>query len=235
MPEFAEGIAAEAAPARVLGVLAGNDLPIERVAIWAFAADLVLAADGGANTLLRANIRPHVLVGDMDSATDSARDFAHRAEADPDQETTDCDKLLALAFRLGARSITLAGVEGDRLDHVLATIHSSARSPLRVQLLLRMGVGLVLNGPTQIEVPAQVGAKVSLLPVTDCEGVSLSGVEWPLQSAVLHPMGMSSISNRATEAVVRVGLGSGVAVLFVEQAPETRPDWGAISQFGPSR
>lgn len=206
-------------------------MPTVLLAKWAASADLVLAADGGLDRLLEAGIPPHHMVGDMDSTEHALRleylskDTPFVLHRNEDQNTTDCDKLLSLAKEIGVESITLAGVEGDLLDHTLATIQSALKSGLAVRLALRRGVGWVLSGPTSATVATTPGRRVSLVPLGEVSGVGLGGVEWPLAEASLSPRGLTSVSNRANAKRISVRLESGDALLFVEQTEQEVPTW----------
>jgi thiamine pyrophosphokinase len=217
--------------ARVAGVLAGTDLPREALRRWVDSADVVLAADAGADRLAQLGLLPHAVIGDMDSSDISE---ALRAEwaargvrmvVDEDEATTDCDKLLDFARTQGWNAVTLVSVEGDQFDHMLATLHSAARSPLKVRVALRTGVGWVLNAGDALRVATRPGRRVSLLPLTAIEGAALGGVSWPLQSARLDALGPTSVSNRAEGDDVTAEIREGSALLFVEFPPNEMPFW----------
>ncbi len=210
---------------RVLGVLAGEPLPDAVLRAWCHSADLVLAADGGADRVLAVGRRPDRVVGDLDSLSDSARSLGLDVTHDADQDSTDCDKLLRLADSVGASSITLACVEGGHLDHLLAVLASAARSELGVRLALSTGLAWLLKGPGSWDVPTSPGRRVSLLPITRCEGVGLQGVRWELRNATLDWLGLLSVSNRAEAPSVRASLQSGCAVLFAQYEPHEVPFW----------
>jgi thiamine pyrophosphokinase len=190
---------------------------------WALSAGLVIAADRGADLCLAAGVVPQVIVGDLDSISDRAREAVSDVRLMGSPEKTDCDKLLNTAFDMGAAAVTLTAVEGDLPDHALSVLHSAARAQGEVRLAYRRGVGWIVK--TRQTVAAAAGRRVSLLPITHCEGVRLSGVQWPLENAVLDPNGLTSISNRATGSLVGVTLGSGIALLFVEFTPDEVPFW----------
>ncbi len=199
----------------MLGVLAGADMPPERLAEWARSAGMILAADSGADRLLEVGIVPDLVVGDLDSISLLAQSEQREILHDPDQDTSDCDKLLALAAGMGCRSITLCGVEGDLPDHVLGTLHSAARASLDVRLAYRRGIGRVLRGPFAGSIATGAGKRVSLLPLVPCEGVTLRGLAWELEDAVLDPLGLTSLSNRALGDRAEIRLASGAALLFI--------------------
>ncbi len=216
---------------KVLGALGGRDMPPDLLERWARSADVVIAADSGADVLIERGIHPLQVVGDLDSTT--SKELLAELEAqgllqlvhDPSQQNTDCDKLLDIALREGYDDITLAGVEGDQLDHMLATLHSAARSPLRVRVALRNGVGWILRDDQEVKVATEEGRRVSLLPLAPAEGVTLRGVEWPLERSEMNPLGKSSISNKATGDEVFAHLWEGAAFLFVEYDDSEVPFW----------
>lgn len=210
-------------PTRALGVLAGKDMPDLQLRAWATSAEVVLAADAGADLLRALGIEPHEVIGDFDSVTSNHAGATLIHEKG--QEDTDCDKLLRRAAARGLESITLVGVEGDQLDHMLATLQSAAKAAIEVRLGLRTGVGWVLTGEATHTIATQPGRRISLIPLTPSEGVTLRGVQWPLERHRLDPLGPTSISNVATGHEVFVHLWEGAAFLFVEFRPDEMPFW----------
>ena len=215
---------------RVLGVLAGKDMPADLLRRWAADADVVLAADGGADRLLEAGVRPSWIVGDMDSISKEARDMGCPILHVADQDTTDCDKLLQLAASMSYKAVTLASVEGDALDHLLATVYSALRADVAVRFALRTGVAWVLQGGRsnmlwETVISAEPGRRVSLVPLLPCAGVDFEGVEWPLSGAELSPTGLVSVSNRAAGTRVRASVRDGAALLVAEYSFEEMPFW----------
>ena len=208
---------------KVLGVLAGRDMLASQLVKWANEADVILAADAGADILLGIGVVPDWVIGDLDSIQ-SGTDCPNVIQIE-DQNSTDCDKLLIKAIELGVNQITLACVEGDQLDHMLATLHSAARHPIHVQVALRTGVGRLLISGDRFGIETQLGRRVSLLPLADCEGVSLTGVEWPMVRASLSPLGSTSIGNRAISNQVVAEVVNGVAFLYVERLEDEEAVW----------
>ncbi|MDR3691658.1 MAG: thiamine diphosphokinase [Fimbriimonas sp.] len=209
---------------RILGVLAGQDLNPKRVAKWAESAEFVVAADGGANLLYDEGIIPDVAIGDFDSIYDSTKTAQTTLVHAPDQDTSDCEKLLDYVRSIGGERITLCSVEGDHLDHLMATFHAAAKSPLDVRLVVRRGIVQLLKGPVECFYDLPVGTRLSLLPITVCSIVDLHGVQWPLVDVELSPAGMFSLSNRTT-GPVQVSITSGVAALFLSHPSLELPHW----------
>ncbi len=213
---------------RVLGVLAGEDMPLSTLKAWADSADLVIAADSGADRLLAIGARVDVIVGDLDSVTDLARRHAAEVVQINEQLTTDCDKLLELVRRRGHEALVLISVEGSQPDHELATLYSAARSRLDVSVAYRRGIGHILRGEVSKKVSVHPGVRISLMPITPCVDVDLRGVRWPLEGASISSENLVSISNVALGDEVYVEMRSGWALLYVERGSD--PHW---PQFDP--
>ncbi len=155
-----------------------------------------------------------MIVGDLDSLRATEADLEGvEVIRSTDQENSDADKLLALLAQRGHTFATLVGLEGDRIDHVLAALGSASVSPLEIAFGFRGGHGRVLRrGISLFDVPA--GVTVSVLPLRECSGFCITGVEWPLIGVHLELGGQISLSNRALGEPVRVEIGEGTA-LFV--------------------
>lgn len=209
--------------AKVYALLHGRDAQEAEVRAWAASADRLYGADGAGALLCRLGFGPTV-VGDLDSALPEQLARAERVVLDPSQDTTDCDKLLAQIERDGHSAATLAGVEGDRLDHLLASLGSVARSRLGLRLLLRTGVGWTVRPGQPAAAGLAPGTAVSLLPLVDCADLRLEGVRWPLVSGAATLAAGLSVSNVAS-GPVSASVGSGAALLVAVLGGAPPPEW----------
>lgn len=194
-------------------MLAGGDSSDASVALWAAAADVLYAADSAANRLVRLGFKPTV-VGDLDSFDPDLKGLVARIVRDVDPDRTDCDKMVALIESEGHSHVTVLGLEGDRLDHMMASLGTLARSRLEVTLVLRGGLGHLVRPQSAVHVTEAFGRGVSFMPVTRCTGASLSGCLWEFEGAVLEIDGFVSVSNEGT-GTVAASVETGCAVLFV--------------------
>lgn len=195
-------------------------------------ADLVVAADGGARTLLGAGLPLTALLGDMDSlpAKLLARWRAGGGETlvfPAEKDETDLELALRYAVEHGARRITVLGALGGRVDHELANLLLLA-APLLDGLdaaILDAGVRVVAVRD-RVELAGQPGDLLSLLPITaQVDSVMTEGLHYPLQGETLQlgpARGVSNVflGNRAT-----VRLTSGI-LLAIQTWMDQRPlDW----------
>ncbi|MBL8087279.1 MAG: thiamine diphosphokinase [Chthonomonas sp.] len=207
---------------RVLGVLAGRDVQPSRVKEWAELADWVIAADGAADMFSQLERPPHIIIGDMDSMTIESN--VERIVI-PDQSHSDCDKLLRHVEALGHTDITLIGLEGDRFDHVLASLSSAVHSNLGVRVILRTGQAILIRHGDVRQIAARKGQTVSLIPYPECTVEEFSGVQWPLRRVDLRLGASLSLSNVAIEPPISVSLTRGHAWLILSEPVESPAAW----------
>ena len=188
-------------------------------------AVLVVAADGGARWLAAQGLRPHMLVGDLDSLDrhdierlqgSGARVISHPAEKD----ASDTELAVQAAIAAGADRIVLLGaLGGSRLDHELANVMllvEPALSP--VEIRLQRGTTLVrcISGAHSLAIEAGVGATVTLLPLGgDAIGVSTEGLNYPLQEETLVMGRSRGLSNVVVEQPASVSVRAG-SLLVIE-------------------
>lgn len=209
---------------RVLAVLNGRDFPLESLAEWARSATLVGAADGAADRLRSAGTPPDFVIGDLDSLKGDPAMFSGKVLADSDQDTTDADKLLTYLKGLGHRKITVVGLEGDRLDHVLSSLNSVHTSGLNVRLILRRSVAYFVTPASSLRIQSRPSQRCSLIPFGSTRAV-WNGVQWPLQGEVLRLGAALSISNRATEEEMNLQILEGAGFLFLESEGIPTSTW----------
>lgn len=167
----------------------------------AFAPRLV-AADGGADRLLRLGHAPEAVIGDFDSLSDSARAALGPARLFPiaEQETTDFDKALR---HIAAPFVVGVGFAGARLDHGLAVFSTLVRhAPRPIVVLGAQDVAFV--APPQMHLRLPVGTRLSLFPMGQVRGHS-EGLHWPIGGIEFHPCGVIGTSNRTAARDVWLG------------------------------
>jgi thiamine pyrophosphokinase len=156
-------------------------------------APVPVAADGGADRLLKFGVMPEAVIGDMDSLSAVARAEipVERQHLVAEQVTTDFDKALRL---IEAPLVLALGFAGARLDHGLAAFSTLiARAERRCILIGPQD--LAFAAPPRLELALGSGEPLSLFPMTPVTGKS-EGLEWPIAGISFAPDGMIGTSNR---------------------------------------
>lgn len=188
-------------------------------------AELVVAADGGTEHLARWGVRPHLVIGDLDSLSEAAREQLgigpERIEPWPrEKDKTDTELAIERAISLGASEIVVVGaLGGPRLDHALAnTLLLAAPSSTAAALrLVRGPLSLqALRDGQRAAIAGTEGELVTLLAIGgDAEGVRSDGLRYELRGETL-PLGSSrGVSNEVARRGASVSVERGI-LLVVE-------------------
>jgi thiamine pyrophosphokinase len=187
-------------------------------------ADLIVAADGGARYALEAGVVPDLVVGDMDSLGEDLALEVERRGASLERHPARKDKmdgqLAVLAAReRGATAADLLCGEGGRVGAIFAVPHillAAERSGLRSTVVADQGRMFVIEAGSRT-VRGDPRDSVSIFPLSGpAAGVTLEGLEYPLENAGLEPGDTLGFHNEliGREATVSVGKG---AVLVVHE------------------
>ncbi len=175
-------------------------------------APVVVAADGGADAVLRAGVMPEAVIGDFDSLSEAARlaippDRQHRLD---EQATTDFDKVLR---SVDAPLYLALGFAGARLDHGLAVFNSLIRRADRRCIVIGPK-DVAFAAPREMRLPLKVGDTLSLFPFAAVTGRSV-GLEWPIDGIGFAPDGMTGTSNRVAAPEVSLAFdGPGMLAIL---------------------
>jgi len=170
--------------------------------------DYLIAADGGANHLMKMGILPEAVIGDLDSVDEDILFELTAAEVNieqysEDKDETDIELALQYAVELGAASILIVGALGGRLDQTLANL-SILTDPLLPKIDIRLDDGVeevffcraTADKGGQVEVRGRSGDTVSLIPWHGpVEGVATEGLQWHLYGETLYPEKSRGVSN----------------------------------------
>lgn len=198
-------------------------------------ADILVAANGGANWLMTHDRAPDVLIGDLDSVSPLMMGRLRGANCcivrhPPEKDETDTELALLEAVSIGARRITILGAMGRRIDHELANVLLLTMPQLAsVETVIFNGSSylFVLRGTGVIS--GQIGDVVSLIPLGgNAEGIVTEGLKYPLHDETLYVGPARGVSNALIEAVARVTVRRGS--LLVVHTPKRHAEEGDHGQ-----
>ena len=188
----------------------------------------VIAADGGLDRAAALGLEVDVLVGDLDSVSPAALARAESAGTrivrhPVAKDATDLELALDEALALGARRVLVIASAGGRLDHVAASLlllGATRYAELELDALVGDALVHVLRSARTLH--GTPGELVTLLPLGGAaEGVTTSGLEYPLDGETLGPGSTRGVSNVFTSAEARVTLAEGI--LLAIRPRETTP------------
>lgn len=185
--------------------------------------DFIIAADGGLEHTNRLGLIPGEILGDFDSLG-----FVPQGANVFPVEKDDSDAMLAVrrGLLLGYREFILYGsLDGRRLDHTVAnyqTLQFLADHDARGTLVGRDFLATVVKNGT-LTFPAGMEGTVSVFcNGSDARGVTLKGLYYPLENAVLTAGFPLGVSNHFTGEETEISVKDGSLLVLWERTSEKR-------------
>jgi len=163
---------------------------------------VLIAADGGADSIDAAGLTPKAIIGDLDSVTD-LEGWEKRTQVlhIPEQITTDFQKALYST----SAPVTLAlGMTGKRLDHTLAALSALQEVAQKRHVILvdEVDIALAVSGPFAFE--AKPKERISVHPFVPIVFERTEGLVYPMNDLLLDPAGRLGTSNEGTGGRVEI-------------------------------
>lgn len=180
-------------------------------------ADFVLAADGGSNSALSAGITPDVVIGDLDSASPKTKNvfqdipFIHVKR----QDNTDLEKALDWLVLQQFDECVIVGATGGRLDFTVGNFLSVYPYLSKIKIIFRGKNWSIFPLTQSFRFSANKGARMSIIPLTNCQNLTLKGVKYRL-NGVDWQLGQTGLSNVITAKKTEVLFDKGYLLLYIE-------------------
>lgn len=171
----------------------------------------IIAADGGVKTLEKAGIKPDVVIGDFDSlgfvpTADNVIKLSVR------KDDTDVGYALKYAMDKGFKNFFVYGAVGGLLDHTVANMQLCAAVSKKRCTAVFYGDDCNFTAVTGSGVSfSNAKGRISVFAVCGAAaGVTIKGLEYTLENAVLlpdMPLGVSNafVSGETASVSVRMG------------------------------
>lgn len=185
--------------------------------------DFIIAADKGAEILINKGITPHLTVGDFDSSSVIPEENVIRLPVEKD--VTDTNAAVGIALERGYDEIHIYGGMGGRIDHTFANYSlaaSLAEKGIRAYLFGE-GYCVTALADGKITLPGRKGDTVSVFSWSEeCRGVTLRGLKYPLENAVLSRNFALGVSNSFLEENAEIAVKEGILLIMQEISVDKR-------------
>lgn len=189
-----------------------------------FPDDFLIAVDGGLRYLTERGLLPDILIGDLDSVR---MEDLHRCEESGveilrfpfKKDETDLELAILEAQKRACTQIVIAYGLGGRVDHTLGNL-SLLGNPHLSNLEMRFDDGetevFFLSGANaRRSFQTKKGDIISLIPCQgDVQGVTTTGLAYPLHDETLFAWKPRGVSNEALEEVASVAIETGKLLVF---------------------
>ena len=176
-------------------------------------------ADGGADQIVEAGLKPELIIGDFDSLKNPHAWLGKtRLMQITEQETTDFEKAL---YSTRAPVTVALGMTGGRFDHTLAALDAVTRHAVKRKIVLvdEEDVAVPLTEAFSFEV--EPGARVSIHPLAPVTFGTSEGLKYPLDALKLAPGVRTGTSNEALTGPFRIVPEEGVNAPYLLILPRT--------------
>jgi len=180
--------------------------------------DLIICADGGYDNIALTDIKPHVIIGDMDSVSSPIPDSILQIKHPKVKDKLDTYLCIDYALEKGCTEIILLSCFGGRVDHSLASLIS-----LRY-IAERRAEGMLLNKNSRVVLMTKSGtikkgeySAVSLIPSTNkVEGITTSGLQYKMTNETLLHSECKGVSNSFTKPEAEISFTKGALYVICE-------------------
>ena len=203
-------------------IFANGEIPrLENARTLLHGDDYIICADGGTRHALALGLKPHLVIGDMDSIDkeqwQKLKNVGVSIELFPrDKNETDLELALNRAIELGPKALLIIGALGGRLDQTFGnTVLLSNARLAAINIRLDDGAEEIFFCRDQEEVRGRSGDLVSLIPWGNpVHGVQTQGLKWPLQRETLFPEKTRGISNEMTSETASITIAAGLLLVI---------------------
>ena len=179
----------------------------------------IFAVDKGIEICRDLNILPEILIGDFDSAENSAVNWARQNKIPIERHPVDkdlTDTQLALNLVDEKIFVLITGIFGGRFDHLFSNVFTCAASKIKICLADEREIIFFVKGGECFDVKLFVKpTALSLLPITDTvEGVTMKNVRWELDGATLRQNFPNAVSNRVESETIKISVDKGTLAVY---------------------
>lgn len=188
-------------------------------------ADIVIAADSGANHLIAAGLLPQIVIGDMDSiSVDTLKNLQEHQSVEMIRhqvmkDETDMDLCMRTAVLRGATEIVLLAATGSRWDHSLGNMMLMVHFiQAGIQVSMMNDHNLAYSTMKSISVGQYADRYLSLIAITpEVRNLRISGVAYPLNGHHLQLGSALCLSNQITSESAEISFDSGILMVFLSE------------------
>ena len=177
--------------------------------------DMLIAADAGYLLCQRLGLAPDQVVGDFDSMG-FVPDRSNVTRLPVEKDDTDTLRALRIGASMGYRRFEIHAGTGGRVDHTIANIQCLiwlAERDLRGWLIDKSAAMTVIRDAS-IALPPRDRGTVSVFAVGGpCDGVTIKGLKYQIESARLEPGFPLGVSNEYVGAAASIGAAHGTLLI----------------------
>jgi thiamine pyrophosphokinase len=202
----------------ILIIANGSFSSRQKISEFAGKADVIIAADGGANLCAEYEIKPTLIIGDFDSIALSAKRYFQDVKQIyiQEQESTDLEKALSYALSFQPHEIQIFSLFGNRLDHTFANAiimrNFAEKHDISITLFDDSGV-LKLWKSGSRKLTSDIGKTVSFFSLNSIQNLTLKGFEYEVMNQN-YKNNFIGVSNKYAKEECEISFSEGILFQF---------------------
>ncbi|GAB6190144.1 thiamine diphosphokinase [Marinitoga arctica] len=180
--------------------------------------EILIAVDKGIELFKKLDLEPDYLIGDLDSASQEAIEWAESNDVEiikyrTDKDFTDIDLAIEFSIERSANKIFISGFLGNRLDHILGSLLLLKKYNSNIIFLEEFLE--IQKIPKNFEKNVKIGEIWSIFSLSEkTEGIYLEGFKYPLKNGTLYFDNPIGVSNETINNFVEISYSKGCLVYF---------------------
>lgn len=181
----------------------------------------IIALDGAIHNLLALGMIPEFLIGDMDATDEAtltkAQDLGTEVIHEAEQNSTDLEKGIRLAIKLGAVEIRIFQALGGRADHTLhnlGLLKKFHKEKLSLSIINHDEI-ITYHKDTNVTLSGKPGLAVAIMGFSKAH-ITSKGLRYDMDNLTLRIGGKQSSSNELAASKAQVQI-AGAAILIKDR------------------
>jgi len=207
-------------PKRIVIFANGELADLDRIRLLLRDTDYIICADGGSRHAFQLNIRPDLVIGDMDSVDADLLQIIKNLNVPiqmhpRDKNETDLELALTKAIEHKPLEIVVLAALGGRIDQTLANIALLAEPQLSTtRVKIDNGTEEIFICRDQVEINGRSGDIISLIPWgSDTLVAQTENLKWKLNNEILYMNKTRGVSNELTGSVAKIKISKGLILV----------------------
>ncbi len=202
-------------------IIANGDSPKRGIVKYLLknGVEIIIAADGGANSAYKLGLVPNYIIGDFDSIKPIVKEyFSDKSEIIKynRQDDTDVEKALKFAIEKRFETVYLLGGTGDRMDHSICNLGIVLKYYDRIRIILLHGRTILHPYSKDVTLSTIPNETISLYAFNNITTITSEGLKYPLRNTTLCFGDSESTSNMALGNEVELKIKDGIIFVIRE-------------------
>lgn len=180
----------------------------------------IISADAGYLHAKKLGLKTNIIIGDFDSLNEIPKDTDEVISFPKYKDDTDTMLAIKLALERGFDDIEIYGALGNRLDHTFANIQALSyirEKNAKGAIISDSNIIYFIKNESLI-IKKKENFSLSLFSFSErCEGVSIKGVKYILENAVISQDFPIGVCNEITQDFCEISVKSGKMMIIISK------------------